>query len=356
VIPTSKEDQGASKADTPSSSGFDVRLTPTPDYGTLGPDSDFARLNSPHASTSPHPASQPSVRSPRNPLLPVLAALAGMIAALIAGVGGSNVGKKKIPNRFAARNASETAEKASAGTLDQQRPQRQAETLLEQAVAHSAGATDQIQSRVDGWRGKLQLTPRLSQLTTAALNSDDEGLRASAVEVQLAAYGLGKSDAALGNLLRQVDSGDHAQKIWAMWSLGLLGNRGVESDRVVEVLIGRLSGPAKEADADSRRWAVESLALVGSDATIPPLLRAMHDDASPLVRERAACSLASSGMLTHQQRMTAVPKLIEYSDDPALDAQTHGWAFLALHDITQQALPNDSAAWRNWYENTVAGR
>ena len=80
----------------------------------------------------------------------------------------------------------------------------------------------------------------------------------------------------------------------------------------------------------------------------------MHDDPSPIVRERAACSLAESGMLTHDQRLAAVPQLINYSDDPALDAQTHAWAFQALTDITKQRLPNDAAAWRNWYQNSVA--
>jgi HEAT repeat protein len=75
----------------------------------------------------------------------------------------------------------------------------------------------------------------------------------------------------------------------------------------------------------------------------------MHDDPSPLVRERAACSLAQSGMLTQEQRRTAVPQLLNDTDDPALDAQTHAWAFQALTDITGQRLPNDSAAWRSWY-------
>ena len=35
-----------------------------------------------------------------------------------------------------------------------------------------------------------------------------------------------------------------------------------------------------------------------------------------MVRERAACSLAESGMLSHEQRLAAVPQLINYSDDP----------------------------------------
>jgi hypothetical protein len=46
-----------------------------------------------------------------------------------------------------------------------------------------------------------------------------------------------------------------------------------------------------------------------------------------------------------------VPQLINYSDDPALDAQTHAWAFQALADITKQRLPNDTAVWRIWYRD-----
>ena len=170
--------------------------------------------------------------------------------------------------------------------------------------------------------------------------------------MQLAAYGLSKSDSTVEGLVAQANSSDHAQKIWALWSLGLLGNRGVETDRVVQVLTGHLKDSGKDSE-DSRHWAVEGLALVGTTATIAPLLEAMHNDRSPVVRERAACSLAESGMLTHEQRMTAVPQLINYLDDPALDAQTRGWSFQALRDITKQHLPNDSAAWRNWYQTSV---
>jgi HEAT repeat protein len=101
---------------------------------------------------------------------------------------------------------------------------------------------------------------------------------------------------------------------------------------------------------DTRRWAVESLALVGTTPTIAPLLQAMHDDPSTSVRERAADSLARSGMLSRQQRLIAVPRLIDYSADAALDAQTRTLAFQALNEITQQRLPNDSVAWRNWYQ------
>jgi HEAT repeat protein len=138
----------------------------------------------------------------------------------------------------------------------------------------------------------------------------------------------------------------------------LLGNRGVETNRVVQALTARLKDSGKNSDSDSdedtRRWAVEGLAVVGATSTIAPLLKAMHNDPSAMVRERAACSLAQSGMLSRQQRLAAVPQLINYSGDSTLDAQTRGWAFQALADITGQRLPNDSAAWRSWYQTSVA--
>ena len=111
-------------------------------------------------------------------------------------------------------------------------------------------------------------------------------------------------------------------KFGRLWSLGLMGNRGVETDRVVQALTAHL----KDSDEDSRRWAVEGLALAGATGTIEPLLQTMHDDPSAIVRERAACGLAESGMFTPEQRMSAVPQLISYTDDPSLDAQTHAWA------------------------------
>lgn len=263
---------------------------------------------------------------------------------------------------FSPQRNSHTSATYADPELDGQKPQRQAEILLERAVSRSEEGTSQsqaqidIDARLDGWRGKLKWDAKLGDLTTVALNSNDHSLRASAIEVQLAAYGLTKSESSVDALVRQAGSSDHAQKIWALWTLGLLGNRGVETDRVVRVLTAHLkdSGKNSDSDEDARRWAIEGLALVGTTATIVPLLNAMHNDPSAMVRERAACSLAESGMLTHEQRLAAVPQLINYSDDPALDAQTHGWAFQALADITKQRLPNDSAAWRNWYQASVA--
>ncbi|PYX67774.1 MAG: hypothetical protein DMG78_26945 [Acidobacteria bacterium] len=315
----------------------DPRLQPTPDYGTLGPGSDI-----------PGPEDRDALPSSRKSALRsahLIAAVIGMVAALI-------VGMTKAHPIWPNSVTSHSREPASARDLpqlDRMKPQKQAETLLELAVGHSEGAVDQISSRVDRWNGQVQWNSQIASLTTAALNSNDMRVRESGVEVELAAYGLAKNAASLEFVLKNVDSHDHSQKIWALWALGLMANRGVESERTVGVLADHL----KDNDPDSRRWAVEGLAVAGSDQAIQPLLATMHDDSSPMVRERAACSLAESGMFTQDQRMTAVPQLLNYTDDPALDAQTQGWAFQALGDITHQRLPRDSAAWRRWYETKV---
>jgi HEAT repeat protein len=229
--------------------------------------------------------------------------------------------------------------------LDQQSPQNQAQLLLERSINHYDGANDQIAARVDGWRGKLKLTSQLNSQITTGMNSNDLRVRAAAIEVDLAALDQPKTPENLDRLVQQAESGSQQQRVWALWTVGLLGNRGVEPQRAGEVLISQLH----DSDPEIRHWAVEGLAYLGTDDTIAPLLQTFHDDPSPMVRERAACSLAQSGMLNEQQRRSVVPKLLDYAEEASLDAQTHTWVYHALRDITGQNLPNDPAAWRNWY-------
>lgn len=312
-------------------------------YAKLGPGADVT-LAGPDASNG-----APAVRR----RLLCAAAIAGFVAALIAANVANAVRASHLSDVFPTSQSPSTQTLSSAkdiSQLNRMRPQQQAESLLELAVGQSDGALGQISERVNGWRGQIAWTPRIANLTTAALNSNDLQIRGAGIEVELAAYGLRKDPATVDVLLREANSSAHAKKIWALWTLGLLANRGIETERVVQNLNQHL----KDSDVDSRRWTVEGLALVGTDSTIPPLLHAMHDDSAASVRERAACSLAQSGMLTQEQRMHAVPQLVSYSDDPSLDAQTHAWAFQALGDITHQRLPNDSGAWRTWYASLNA--
>jgi HEAT repeat protein len=313
-------------------------------YGTLGPSSDCGTKDAERAAGNAR-------------ALKMLAVILGVGAALaVSAMGGAGALWGKIGGTTTIRTSSrQTHSKSGAAVASKadwagRGAQEQAEILLERAVGRSDGAAEQIAARVEGWRGKLTWDAQMSQLTTAALNSTDVRVRESGVEVQLAAYGLSKSDGTVDGLVGQANSRDHSQKAWALWSLGLLGNRGIETERVVEVLSGELSSKQMEASEEDRRWAVEGLALVGTSATIGPLLEAMHNDPAAAVRERAACSLAESGMLSHQQRLRAVPQLIEDSEDGGLDAQTRAWAFEALGEITGERLPSQSAAWREWYQ------
>ena len=231
--------------------------------------------------------------------------------------------------------------------LDAMEPQAQAEFLLERAINHYQGANEQIATRAPRWRGKITLDERLNSLFVTALNSDDLRVRAAAIELNLAALDLEKSSATVDRLEPDARAGAQGPRANALWRIGLLGNRGVEPDRALQILLHSFTTRTSTFGT----WAVEGMAYLGTDDTIDPLLTVFHDDPSPMIRERAACSLAQSGMLSVMKRMTAVPRLLDFADDPSLDDQTHSWVFQALRDITGQTMPPDAAAWRRWYAN-----
>jgi HEAT repeat protein len=229
------------------------------------------------------------------------------------------------------------------------RPQQQAEVLLEAAIDHSPEATEQILKHASSWRGRLAPTAQLSGLLNTALNSGDMQVRAAAIESELAANNLAKNSRDADTLIARIER-DPPARPWGLWMVGALGNRGVESERALAVLITYTRDPNEK----TRYWAVEGLSLLGSDQSIRPLLGALHDDSSPEIRERAACGLAQSGMLTKRQRMTAVPALVDYASDSSLDAGTHALVYHALRDITGANVDNDPSAWRNYSTETAS--
>jgi HEAT repeats len=357
VFPSSS--LGPTESPNPAS-GADLHVPPAAGYGHLGPGSDVISNQSPgdYASTG-----NPVHRSVHNSVGSSVAAIVTgvLCAGLLIGIANAGGVWPRFADLFSAPpEAAPLRASQNLAGLDRLQPQKQAETLLELAVASPgdnrpdaaspAAAMSQISSRVGRWQGRLDWNPEIAALTTAALNSSDLRVRQSGVEVQLAAYGLQKNSATLNSLLRRAASSDHSQKIWALWALGLMANRGFETARVVPVLVAHLEGPEKDRDEDSRRWAVEALAVSGSSAALPGLLTALHTDPSPSVREAAACSLAQSGLFTDEQRIAAVPQLIHFTEDPALDPQTRTWTFQALSEIAHVRLPDDSSAWRQWYE------
>jgi hypothetical protein len=316
----------------------DPQLTPTPDYKELGPSSELEQKITPSG----------SFRSIR-----LLAVLVGVLCALaFSATGTVRATWDEIAQLLSIKGKPKPASPALLSQheiegLDTASPQSQAELLLERAINHYDGASDQIAARVDGWHGKLEMTPSLHSLFTTALNSNDLRVRAAAIEVDLAALNVAKTPASVDQYATDAESSDQKTAVWGLWTLGLLGNRGVEPGRVAEIL----NAHVHDSNENVRYWAVEGLAYLGTSEVIPTLLSVFHDDPSATIRERAACGLAQSGMLSEEQRRTAVPRLLDFADDSSLDAQTHSWVYQALRDITGQSLPNDPASWRNWYSS-----
>ncbi len=318
--------------------GADPRLKPTPDYGTLGPGTDLKS-----ADRKPiEPDGGPSARA----YAAVCMAIAfGVIVAAVSRSGIVQKSWQQVLQASSQQKYSRTTTRSRNRSVDPPL-QSEAEALLQRVVSRDEAAKSEIAGHLDQWRGKIELSDRMTGLVTAGLNSDDMEVRATTIEVDLAALNITKDSTSIDDLERRALTGPQSQRIWALWTLGLLGNRGVEPARVSRILQSQLN----DSNVEVRHWAVEGLAYLGTSDAIEPVLKAMHDDPSPTVRERAACSLAQSGMFTHEQRQSVVPTLIAYAEDSSLDAPTHAWSYHALSDITGQQLGSDPAAWRKWYE------
>jgi hypothetical protein len=284
-------------------------------------------------------------------------ALAFVVLAVISGVAGFQVGHLKSVWASLGRNATPPDFAAAATLVDtpdpiqagyegfsQLAPQQQAEGSLDGAIHRRKGSLDLIQKNVDGWRGRVQNTDHLFDLVLEALKSDDMRVRGAAIEIDLVANDLSKSPKSIARLLREIHD-DSSERPWALWRLGALGNRGVQP----KLVLSRLVAFAHDRDEQTRFWAVEGLAMLGTDASVDPLLDRFAHDPSPRVRQRAACGLAQSGMLTREQRLAAVPDLLNFLDDDALDSDTRSWVYGALRMITGEPLGNDAHEWQQWW-------
>jgi hypothetical protein len=273
---------------------------------------------------------------------PTISLAALILVATLFAAGGDAIDQGR-PERVSANVLSEH----EIEVLDAMSPQSQAELLLERSINHYRGANEQIAARASSWRGRINLNGRLNNLFITAINSDDIKVRVAGIDVDIAARNLEPTSATIDRLEPEARFGEQGPRANALWDLGLLGNRGVEPDRVGQILLNSIHDP----NENIRYWAVEGLAYLGTSEIIEPLLGVFHDDPSPRIRERAACSLAQSGMLSESQRRTAVPRLLDFAGDGGLDLETRKWVFQALRDITGQTLPPDAAAWRNWFNS-----
>lgn len=223
-------------------------------------------------------------------------------------------------------------------------PQQQAERLLELAIRQPDPSLNLIHRNLTSWRGHLQDSDRLFHLVMEALNSNDPRVRVAAVEIDLAANNLMKAPESVDKLQRQIQSGSE-ERYMALWRLGALGNRGVEPSEVFRTL--KLY--TQNRNQEVRFWAVEGLAMLGNRESIDALLDILARDPAAQIRQRAANALSRSGLLTGEQRLTAVPQLLNLLDDDSLDAPTQGLVCATLEAITGASFGKNASAWRDWW-------
>ena len=229
--------------------------------------------------------------------------------------------------------------------VDHMAPQQQAERLLQYAISHHRGATDEIKARVGQWRGQIKQTDSLVTLMDVAMNGDDLRVRAACFEIDLAVANLAKNAEAADSLLQLAES-DPQRAEFVIWYLGRLANRGVEVDRIHS----QLRVWAHSEKEPIRLRAVSAIADIGTDDTVPDLVEAFHHDPAFRVRiDAAGCGLAHCGMLTRAQRMQSVPGLIEMVEDQKLDVETVKYGYRALREITDQEVGDEPTLWREWY-------
>ena len=221
--------------------------------------------------------------------------------------------------------------------------QADAESLLERLASGDSKAANEIFSESDSWIGRTRRTTRANQLVNVVLNQHDLRLRGAALQATLALDGVSRDGDGLNRLEHAV--ADPNTRAWALWMLGALGNRGVQQERIVEILKGYLDDP----DARTRSGAVYGLGTVATDETVPMLLDRFRNNASLVVQESAAASLAEAGMYTHEQRMVAAASFVGWLDDALTSPQQKVWAAHALRDISGRNLGANAAAWQQWY-------
>jgi hypothetical protein len=282
--------------------------------------------------------------------------LAFLVLAVLSGYAGFEVGHIKavwaklqtgeLPSVGGTVTSQPTADAVNAEFAELTRlgPQQQAEQLLALAIRRHQGSLELIKQNADSWRGRVQNTDRLFDLVLTAMKSDDLRVRGAAIEVDLAANNLSKTPRTVARLVKLIRK-DPTERPFGLWRLGALGNRGVQPKLVLTHLLMF----AHDRDEQTRFWAVEGLAMLGTDGAIDPLLDRFAHDPSPRVRQRAAVGIAESGMLTHEQRFAAVPDLLNFLDDDALGSDTRGWVYGALRLITGEPLGNNAQAWQKWW-------
>jgi hypothetical protein len=223
-------------------------------------------------------------------------------------------------------------------------PQQKAEKSLELALNRFVGATDYILQNAQEWRGLIKPSPSLSTLINTALNAPLMEIRMAAFELYLAQYDLAKTEQQVDILINRYYENPIKTGPWALWSMAVIGARGVDRERIFNELMLALEND----NLNVRRWAVDSMAKFGGQEIVEPLLQIAAYDKSILIQERAFCGLAQSGSLHVIERYDALEGLLVIIRDPESSQQTLSYAYQALKEITNfYDIPKDPDQWQD---------
>ena len=226
--------------------------------------------------------------------------------------------------------------------------QDQAEELLERSIQHDPRALDLFEQNIGSpeWLGKIKLTDRMKDLERRSEFSSDLRVRYANADVNLCMDGWQRNDEGADKLIERARN-DPQYRAAAVYFMGMMAGRGIAYDRIYPVL---LDYAKHDPDATVRVWAVEGMRYLGTDEALDQLFDSFVNDSSNQVRDRAGCNVSDCGNFKRAQRMRMVPRFISLVADPGTAPQMRNWSFLALHEITDENLPNDASAWQNWYD------
>jgi HEAT repeats len=223
--------------------------------------------------------------------------------------------------------------------------QAQAEELLERAIRHDPRALEIFEQNIGVWLGGIKLTEHMKQLEWRSRFSTDLRVRYANADLNLAMDGWAKNDSSVDLLIARAES-DPSYRQAAVYFMGMMAGRGVGYARIYPVLVNYARN---YPDPEVRQWAVEGMRYLGTEEALDVLFESFTHDPSNAVRDRAGCNISDCGTFMRKQRMRMVPKFIELVEDPETGAQMRTWSFMALHEITDENLPADASAWRDWY-------
>ncbi|HKW16347.1 MAG TPA: hypothetical protein VJO35_02440 [Terriglobales bacterium] len=232
--------------------------------------------------------------------------------------------------------------------LQQLPTQEQAEELLERAIQHDARALDLFEQNIQSaeWLGKIKPTPKMKDLERRSEYSSDLRVRYANADLNLSMDGWAKNDESADLLIERARTDAHYRAA-AVYFMGMLAGRGIAYDRLYPAL---LDYAKNNSDVTVRVWAVEGVRYLGTDEALDQLFEIFTSDSSYQVRDRAGCNISDCGNFKRSQRMRMVPKFLELVADSGANSQMRNWAFLALHEITGESLPNTASAWQTWYD------